>query len=172
MRKIIFALSFLVALMFVVVVAAAPANFAGTWVLDKTKTQNLPRQWENAPSVTLEIKQDAKQIVLETKVEGSQFPSQPATYNLDGTESTMDVQGRMPGKATLKATWSADGNTLELSRKQAGTFTNNEGTSQSYSITNTDKLTLSEGGKVLTDVRHSESPRGPQDSTLVYNKKS
>src|SRR5882672_2248066 len=94
--------------------AAAPANFAGTWTLDKAKTQNLPRQWEQAESVTLEIKQDAKQITLETKAAGSQFPSQPLTYNLDGTESTVEMQGRMPGKANLKASWSSDGNTLEL----------------------------------------------------------
>ena len=146
--------------------AAAPPNFTGTWVLDKAKTQNLPRQWEQASSVTLDIKQDAKQITLETKAEGSQFPSQPLTYNLDGTESTVEMQGRFPGKATLKANWSSDGNNLELSAKRAGNGPNGE-----FTFTTTEKLTLSEGGKVLTDVRHSESPRGPQDSTLVYTKK-
>jgi len=36
--------------------------------------------------------------------------------------------------------------------------------------TSTDKLSLSADGKSLTVVRHSESPRGPQDSTLVFNK--
>src|SRR5919198_2593943 len=123
MKKIILGLSLLAAFVFALAVnAAAPANFAGTWTLDKGKTQNLPRQWENAESITMEIKQDAKQITIETKVAGSQFPSQPLTYNLDGTESTVDMQGRMPGKATLKATWSSDGNILELSRKQTGTF--------------------------------------------------
>ena len=146
--------------------AAAPANFAGTWTLDKAKTQNLPRQWEQAESVTLEIKQDAKQITLETKAAGSQFPSQPLTYNLDGTESTVEMQGRMPGKANLKASWSSDGNSLALTSKRSGTGPNGD-----FSFTTTDKLMLSEGGKVLTDTRHSESPRGPQDSTLVYIKK-
>ena len=37
-------------------------------------------------------------------------------------------------------------------------------------LTSSDKLTLSADGKTLTVVRHSESPRGPQDSTLVFNK--
>jgi ribosomal protein L13 len=37
-------------------------------------------------------------------------------------------------------------------------------------ITNSDKLSLSADGKVLTVVRHSESPRGAQDSTMVFNK--
>lgn len=70
----------------------------------------------------MEIKQDEKQVTIETKAEGSQFPSQPMSYNVDGSESTVDVQGRMPGKATLKAGWSPDGNTLELSRKQSANF--------------------------------------------------
>lgn len=166
MRRLIPALALFTACAFVLVVNAAAPNFAGTWTLDKSKTQNLPRQWENAASVTMEVKQDEKQITIETKAEGSQFPSQPFTYNLDGTESNVDVQGRMPGKATLKATWSTDGNTLELSRKQTGSFNGQE-----FTITTNEKLTLSEGGKVLTIARASESPRGKQESTLVFNKK-
>ena len=167
MRKSIPALALLAACAFVLVVnAAPPANFAGSWVLDKSKTQNLPRQWENATSVTMEIKQDDKQVTIETKAEGSPFPSQPYSYNLDGTESNVDVQGRMPGKATLKATWTNDGNTLELSRKQTGNFNGQE-----FTVTSNEKLTLSEGGKVLTIARSSESPRGKQESTLVFNKK-
>jgi hypothetical protein len=165
MRKIFCIIGLTALLIGTAVHAAAPAaNFSGSWVLDKAKTQNLPRQWENAPSVTMEIKQDEKTITIETKAEGSQYPSQPATYNLDGTEATMDVQGRMPGKATLKASWSGD--TLELSQKRSGTGPNGD-----FTFTTTEKLTLGDGGKVLTDVRHTESPRGTQDSTLVFNKK-
>lgn len=168
MRRTTLALGLLAALMFSLAAnAAAPANFAGTWVLDKSKTQNLPRQWENATSVTMEIKQDEKQITIETKAEGSQFPSQPLTYNLDGSESIVDMQGRMPGKGTLKAAWSKDGNTLELSRKQSGEINGN-----AVTIANTDKLTLAEEEKVLKIARTSESPRGTQESSLVFNKKS
>ena len=168
MRGTTLALGVLAALMFSLVAnASAPANFAGTWVLDKSKTQNLPRQWENATSVTMEIKQDEKQITIETKAEGSQFPSQPVSYNVDGSESIVEMQGRMPGKATLKASWSKDGNTLELSRKQSG-----ERDGNAFTISNTDKLTLAEEGKVLKIARTNESPRGTQESTLVFNKKS
>ncbi|MGH9971300.1 MAG: hypothetical protein ACREBG_26390 [Pyrinomonadaceae bacterium] len=137
MTKIFLAVGAFCALTFALAVnAAAPANFAGTWTLDKSKTQNLPRQWENATSVTMEIKQDEKQITVETKAEGSQFPSQPLSYNIDGSESTVEVQGRMPGKATLKATWSNDGKTLELQRKQSGNFNGQE-----FTATTIDKLT-------------------------------
>jgi hypothetical protein len=31
-------------------------------------------------------------------------------------------------------------------------------------------MSLSADGKVLTVERHSEGPRGPQDSTLIFNK--
>ena len=167
MRKIFWIVSLSALLAASVIAAAAPANFAGTWTLDKSKSQNLPRQWGEAESITLEIKQDAKQITLETKVAGSQFPSQPVTYNLDGSESSVEMQGRMPGKANLKATWSSDGNTLQLTSKRSGTGPNGE----QFSFTTIEKLTLTEGGKVLTNVRHSEGPRGTQDSTLVYMKK-
>ena len=87
----------------------------------------------------------------------------PRTYNLDGSETTGDM-GR--GKFARKATLSSDGKTLELSQKITG-----QGPDGSeFVATTTDKLTLSADGKVLTVVRHSESPRGTQDSTLVFNK--
>jgi len=87
----------------------------------------------------------------------------PRTFNLDGTETTGDT-GR--GKFVRKAVLSSDGKTLELVSKVTGQGPDGN----EVSFTNTDKLTLSADGKVLTVVRHSESPRGPQDSTWVLNK--
>jgi hypothetical protein len=86
----------------------------------------------------------------------------PRTYNLDGSETTGEM-GR--GKFARKATMSGDSKTLELSTKS--TFQGPDGEITSTSI---DKLTLSADGKMLTVVRHSEGPRGAQDSTLVFNK--
>ena len=60
----------------------------------------------------------------------------------------------------------AESETLELVSKV--TFQTQDG--NEVTTTSTDKLTLSADGKSLTVVRHSESPRGPQDSTLVFNK--
>ena len=90
-------------------------------------------------------------------------PQGPRTYNLDGSETTGDT-GR--GKFARKATLSSDGKTLELTSKL--TFQNMEG--NEVTTTSTDKLSLSADGKVLTVVRHAETPRGAQDSTLVFNK--
>ena len=70
------------------------------------------------------------------------------------------------GKFARKATLSSDGKTLELVSKT--TFQNQDGAE--IVTTTTEKLALSADGKVLTVTRHSESPRGPQDSTYVFNK--
>ena len=87
----------------------------------------------------------------------------PRTYNLDGSETTGDT-GR--GKFVRKATLSSDGKTLELTSKT--TFQGQDG--NEVTATTTEKLALSGDGKVLTVTRHSESPRGPQDSTYVFTK--
>ena len=87
----------------------------------------------------------------------------PRTYNLDGSETSGDT-GR--GKFVRKATLSSDGKTLELTQKS--TFQTPDGTEVTSTLS--EKLSLSADGKVLTVVRHIESPRGAQDSTLVFNK--
>jgi polyisoprenoid-binding protein YceI len=164
----------------VLAASAASANFAGTWVLDKTKSQGLSQRMQGADKVTWTITQDDKTISLDQKVEGGQPPAGgggggggmgggrppagPTAYNLDGKEVTSDLTlGQMTGKQTLKTTWAGDA--LELSRKSV--FTTEQGERTSI---NTQKLSLSDGGKVLTAVVHSEGGRGAQDSTLVFNK--
>lgn len=158
--------------------AFAPANFAGTWALDKTKSQGLSQGMMNAESVVWTITQDDKQISIESKVTGGQAPAGgggggggmgggrppagPRTFTLDGKEVTVEAPG---GSNTTKSTWSGDGKTLELSSVRAGSRDGNE-----FKFTTVDKMSLSADAKVLTDVRHSESPRGPQDSTMVFNK--
>ncbi len=171
--------------------AAAPANFAGTWSLDKAKSQGLSARLQNADSVQWVITQDAKQISIESKVTGGQPPAGagagtgggsgmgsgggqgrgmggmigPQTYNLDGSETTAEMGGQMTGKSTMKATWSNDGKTLELSRKSVFNTPDGERTS-----TSAQKLELSGEGKILTVTQHNESLRGTTDSTLVFNK--
>jgi|SRR4030095_5157047 hypothetical protein len=197
MRKILGALSLSSALIFTLAVhAAAPANFAGTWTLDKSKSQGLNQRMQGADSVTWTITQTDKTITVEEKVAGGQMsggpgaggppggapagaPPQgggpggggrggmgmggPRTFNLDGSETTGET-GR--GKFARKATWSSNGANLELVSKT--TFQGQDG--NEITSTTTEKLALSGDGKVLTVTRHSESPRGPQDSTYVFTK--
>ena len=159
----------------IVASSLAAANFAGTWALDKAKSQGLNQRLQGADKVTWTITQDDKTISIDQKVEGGQPPAGggggggmgggrppagPTSYKLDGSETSTE---NGPAKSTLKATWS--GATLELSRKTV--FQGQQG---EVTTTTTQKLSLSGDGKVLTAVVHSESPRGPQDSTLVFNK--
>ena len=183
---------------FLLVVVAASAqtpNFAGTWVLDKAKSQNLSPRLQNADKVTLTVTQDDKTILLDTKVEGGQPPAggggagaaagggagggggrmggggggmggAPTPYNLDGKEVTSDVpMGQATGKRTMKATLT--GGTLELMTKMV--FTGQDGNERVTS--GTQKLTLSDGGKTLTVVSHREGGQQPTpDVTSVYTK--
>jgi hypothetical protein len=194
MRKLLYAFGLTSALVFALAAQAAAPNFAGTWTLDKSKSQGLSPRIQNAQSVSWIITQTDKDITIEEKITGGGGPGGPGgppaggppaggapqgggpgggrggmmggggprTYNLDGSETTGEM-GR--GKFVRKATLSSDGKTLELVSKV--TFQGQEG---EVTTTSTDKLSLSADGKVLTVVRHSESPRGPQDSTLVFNK--
>jgi hypothetical protein len=181
MRKLLCALAMMSALVIALAVhAAAPANFGGTWTLDKSKSQGLNQRLQNAESVSWVITQTDKDITIEEKVTGGNPPAGgapgggggggrgmggfggPRTFNLDGSETSADM-GR--GKVARKATLSSDGKTLDLTSK--ATFQGPEGEVTSNT---TEKLQLSADNKTLTVTRHSESPRGPQDSTLVFNK--
>jgi len=174
MRKLLYAFGLTSALVFALAAQAAAPNFAGTWTLDKSKSQGLSQRVQNAESVSWIIAQTDKDITIEEKMTGGPAPGGgpgggggrgmmgPRTYNLDGSETTGEM-GR--GKFARKATLSNDGKTLELVTKS--TFQRPDG---EVTATSTDKLQLSDDGKVLTVVRHSESPRGAQDSTLVFNK--
>jgi hypothetical protein len=189
MRKLLYAFGLTSALVFALAAHAAAPNFAGTWTLDKSKSQGLNQRLQNADSVTWNVTQTDKEITIDEKVTGGGPPAGgapaggppgggpgggggrgmgggmmgPRTFNLDGSETTGDM-GR--GKFVRKATLSSDGKTLELVSKI--TFQTQDG--NEVTTTSNDKLTLSADGKSLTVVRHSESPRGPQDSTLVFNK--
>jgi hypothetical protein len=192
MRKLIYAFGLTSALVFALAAQAAAPNFAGTWTLDKSKSQGLSQRVQNAESVSWVITQTEKEITIEEKIAGGGGPGGgppsgappaggapqggggqgggrgmgmggPRTFNLDGTETTGDT-GR--GKFARKATLSSDGKTLELVSKVTGQAPDGS----EFTFTTTDKLTLSADGKMLTAVRHSESPRGPQDSTWVFSK--
>jgi hypothetical protein len=184
MRKIIVGVTTVCILLsgVLAVSAAAPANFAGTWALDKSKSEGLPPNAAAVESLTLTVTQDAQQFTVDSKTTmGSQpdaaagggqgrgrgmglYP-QNASYKLDGTETTADNPGGRGGTTTFKATWKDGGKNLELKRVLKANFQGNDVT-----ITTTEDWTLSADGKTLTVKRTSESPRGTQNSTLVFNK--
>ena len=147
--------------------AAAPANFSGTWALDKSKSEGLQGPMAGA-DVTLTVTQDAKQLTVETKYTGGEreIPPQKLTYNLDGSETTAEVMGRGgPSKATLKAKWASD-SVLELNSVRNVNMQGNDVT-----ITTQEHWELADGGKTLKVHRTSQTPQGTREVKLTFTKK-
>lgn len=68
MRKILCALSLASALLFAMAVHAAAPSFAGTWALDKGKSQGLSQRMQGADSVSWVITQTEKEITVDTSL--------------------------------------------------------------------------------------------------------
>ena len=136
-------------------VSAAPTNFAATWSLDKAKSEGL-----QGPMASLDqtwvVTQDAKMFTVEASF----------SYNLDGSETTQEMTGRMPGKAALKAKWQDDGKILELSSVLKANVQGNDVT-----ITTTEHWELADGGKTLKVHRTQESPQGTRETKLTFARK-
>lgn len=189
-RRVLFCGVLCCALLFAVAAsAAAPANFAGTWVLDKSKSKDLPPQWtDNLEGYTLTVSQDDKQLTVEYKPEWKvgQSPMQgggggrgmgpgmgpggrvsmSVTYGLDGKESTSESSGGRSFLSTFKADWKNDGKALELTNTRK--FTTSDGEERTTKMT--ERWELSADGKALTVNRSIETPRGNTKSTMVFNK--
>ena len=167
MKRSLIYCSLLCAMMLSIVsVSAAPSDFSGTWMRDNAKSEGLGRGGD--AEVTWIVKQDGKTLTVETKtvMGGEERPSQAVTYNLDGSETTAETGGRMPGKVTSKAKWMNDGKTLEINSVRNVNIQGNDVT-----ITSKEHWELADSGKMLKVHRVTESPRGTQESTLVFNKK-
>src|SRR5689334_1477426 len=74
MRKLLFAFGLTSALVFALAAHAAAPNFAGTWTLDKSKSQGLSQRVQNAESVSWVITQTDKEITVEEKIQGGGGP--------------------------------------------------------------------------------------------------
>ena len=74
MRKLLFALGLTSALVFALAAHAAAPNFAGTWTLDKSKSQGLSQRVQNAESVSWVITQTDKEITIDEKIAGGGGP--------------------------------------------------------------------------------------------------
>src|SRR5262249_310898 len=110
--------------------------------------------------ITRVVTQDDKKL---TVVEKGGMGEQTQSYNLDGSETTAQMTGRVTGTAKLKAKWSKD--TLELNSVANVSIQGNDVT-----ITTTEHWELADGGKTLKIHRVRESPRGSQESTMVFTK--
>jgi hypothetical protein len=88
-----------------------------------------------------------------------------ATYSLAGEETMAELEHAGRGAARLKAKWSKDGKTLELSSVREVNFGGN-----SETIMAKERWTLSEGGEVLRVQRSVETPMGTDLIKLTFRK--
>jgi hypothetical protein len=75
MKKSLIGCTLVLVLMVGVSIAnSTPANFSGTWVLDKNKSDGLDRQLQNVESYTMIVTQDDNQLTVENKIVGGARP--------------------------------------------------------------------------------------------------
>jgi hypothetical protein len=147
-------------------VAAARADFSGTWILDKSRSEGLPPGMDQ----TMTVIHTGDKLSLETKLitqEGEQVVSD--SYLLDGKEAefTPKTPGGQSGKGKRTAKWAADGNSIEVN--ESSTFDGPEG---SVNIQMTRTWTLSADGKTLRIDIVAEGPNGKQLVKRTFIKKN
>jgi hypothetical protein len=161
------------------------ANFAGTWELDKSKSQMQGPMADAIKSLTWTVTQTDAQISRDSKVERNEgagpggppgggppgggrgggmmgmMGGPPMTIKLDGSETT---QENPRGKATMKAKWA--GEKLEINTVRNMNTPNGE-----MSITTVETWELLDGGKTLKVHQTTETPMGTREATMVFAKK-
>jgi len=141
-----------------VAVAVAAADFSGTWVINKEKS-DVPMGRGGQPGVvpdtTLTIQQSGNNLTIATKtMRGDQEMTMESKYTLDGKESknAMGRGGEAVSKASVKGDTIAIETTMDMGR---GPMTSNA------------VYALSEGGKVLTIT----TTRNDRTTKQVFDKK-
>jgi hypothetical protein len=149
----------------VVSLASAKANFSGTWVMDKSKSQGLPPEMEQTMTVT----QDGDKLSLETNlVNGDQKQTIKDNYTLSGTAEDFvpRVGDSVTGKGKRTAKWNAEGNGFEVSEESK--FETPDG---DVNTTMKRKWLLSADGKTLTIELNFNGPNGEVNSKRTFVKK-
>jgi hypothetical protein len=145
--------------------AAAKANFSGTWALDKSRSEGLPPGMDQIMTVV----QTEDKINLETKVttaEGEQTVADSYTLSGGETEFTPRGPNGMTGKGKRTAKWSTDGNGLDVSEE--ATFETPEGP---VTVQATRKWMIAADGKTLTIEMKVKDPNGARESKRTFVKK-
>ena len=146
-------------------VASAGADFSGTWVLDKARSEGLPEGIDQ----TMTVKQAGDRVEVETRMTGPMGEQTiPDLYVLDGKETdfTPPVIGGGGGKGRRTARWTADGNGFE-STEQA-TLDGPEGKAE---IKGARKWTLAGDGRTLTIEMTLTTSQGDVRTRRIFARK-
>ena len=152
-------------------------NFAGTWTLDKERSELNERTRIESMKMTVAQTAESLEVATETKrsapegggrggMGGGRFGGGDGkfTYSLTERETTTEqATPRGPVPVTLSA--KLEGATLKLTQKR--TFSGQMG---EITATSSEEWSLSADGKTLTVKRSLAGPMGTNTSTLVFTK--
>ena len=163
-RQITLSLS-LFALLVTIAFATEKANFSGTWIMDKTKSEGLPKEMEQ----TMKVTQAGDKLDLETDLfQGDDVTTVHDGYSING--QAVDYSARLQAGQTTTgkrtAQWNAEGNGFEVN--ETATFDTPEG---KVSITMQRKWALSSDGKTLVIELHHTGPTGPITTKRTFQRK-
>lgn len=157
--------SMLLLMIFAMANAASKANFSGTWVMDKSKSEGLPPEMEQ----TMVVTQEGEKLSLETTlITGDQRQTVKDSYTLNGVAEsfTPRLGGGATGKGNRTAKWSADGNGIEVNEDAKIETPDGE-----VSTIMKRKWALSADGKTLTIELQFNGPNGEVISKRTFVKK-
>jgi hypothetical protein len=138
--------------------AQTKPDFSGTWKLNKAKS-DLGMMADRMPD-DFTVKIDHKDPEIKISQPGMRGGNQESKVSTDGkpVETTSQTQmGEMKSRAVAK--WEGAALTLEVNREIAGN-----------TMSQSDRWTLSEDGKVLTIARKMSGPMGEMEITQVLEK--
>jgi hypothetical protein len=145
--------------------AATKANFSGTWVMDKSRSEGIPPNVEQ----TMTLTQVDDSLTLQNKIvtaEGNLNVSDTFTINGKEVEFTQKVNDEeIKGKRTSK--WLADGNGFESNEE----FTLVGGDNLPITQQITRKWVMSADGKTFTIDLFGKTPNGDLHTKRTFVKK-
>ena len=165
MKNVLAATATMLALTLGLAFAAPKANFTGTWVMDKSRTEGVPAGVEQ----TMTLTQSEDKLILENLIKQEEGDLRiNDTYIITGkeVEFTQKVNDQeSTGKRTSK--WLADGSGFESSEeitREAG-----DGTQVTQQVTR--KWVMAADGKTFTIEMTVKGPNGTRATKRVFVKK-
>lgn len=140
----------------------APANFAGTWKLNESKSE-LGQFGARGAAGKVVIEQKEEAIKMAATGASQSGGEETVTYDYADGKEVESSMGFMKRKASLK--WADDKQSFTVTLTLSGDFGG-----QSFSMNGTEVWTVSADGKTLTDALTLSTPQGEVALKIVYDK--
>jgi hypothetical protein len=151
--------------------APKPADYSGTWVLNRTTSHNLPRMYEHVSSQKMTTKQTETQLTCALEITRIDGPAlqQTFVFDLGGKATQTETLVRTPNgeqkvPMTLRAEVRPDGALHVIEERSIQTP---DGTK---TFTTDEVWTLSTDGKTLTVHRKDDTPRGTAEFDMAFDR--